>query len=95
MCLNSKSVTSASVSLFTTLTSAILQKYLDNFDLSIKIIYIVGTLGFSVGQLLRMSNHRPIVKLLLAVLMHVALCFFPPKGLLSWQSSPMFTLPWL
>ncbi|KAK5922369.1 hypothetical protein CgunFtcFv8_019639 [Champsocephalus gunnari] len=29
--------------------SAILQKYLDNFDLSIKIIYIVGTLGFSIG----------------------------------------------
>lgn len=29
--------------------SAILQKYLDNFDLSIKIIYIVGTLGFSLG----------------------------------------------
>ena len=30
---------------------AILQKSLDNFDLSIKAIYIVGTLGFSVGQL--------------------------------------------
>nr|XP_046255896.1 solute carrier family 45 member 4-like isoform X2 [Scatophagus argus] len=29
--------------------SAILQKYLDNFDLSIKVIYIVGTLGFSTG----------------------------------------------
>ncbi|KAM9782711.1 solute carrier family 45 member 4-like [Neosynchiropus ocellatus] len=29
--------------------SAILQKYLDNFDLSIKVIYIIGTLGFSVG----------------------------------------------
>ncbi|KAK2844523.1 hypothetical protein Q5P01_011182 [Channa striata] len=29
--------------------SAILQKYLDNFDLSIKVIYIVGTLGFSIG----------------------------------------------
>ncbi|TNN80824.1 Solute carrier family 45 member 4 [Liparis tanakae] len=29
--------------------SAILQKYLDNFDLSIKIVYIVGTLGFSIG----------------------------------------------
>uniref|UniRef100_H3DM08 Solute carrier family 45 member 4 n=1 Tax=Tetraodon nigroviridis TaxID=99883 RepID=H3DM08_TETNG len=29
--------------------SAILQKYLDNFDLSIKIVYIVGTLGFSAG----------------------------------------------
>ena len=26
-----------------------LQKYLDNFDLSIKIIYILGTLGFSIG----------------------------------------------
>ncbi|KAM6910029.1 solute carrier family 45 member 4-like [Xenentodon cancila] len=30
-------------------SSAILQKSLDNFDLSIKVIYIVGTLGFSVG----------------------------------------------
>lgn len=29
--------------------SALLQKYLDNYDLSIKIIYMVGTLGFSVG----------------------------------------------
>lgn len=29
--------------------SAILQKYLDNFDLSIKIIYIMGTLAFSIG----------------------------------------------
>uniref|UniRef100_H3C9N8 Solute carrier family 45 member 4 n=1 Tax=Tetraodon nigroviridis TaxID=99883 RepID=H3C9N8_TETNG len=29
--------------------SAILQKYLDNFDLSIKVIYIMGTLGFSIG----------------------------------------------
>lgn len=29
---------------------AILQKYLDNFDLSIKIIYILGTLGFSIGM---------------------------------------------
>uniref|UniRef100_A0A3P8WAJ2 Solute carrier family 45 member 4 n=1 Tax=Cynoglossus semilaevis TaxID=244447 RepID=A0A3P8WAJ2_CYNSE len=29
--------------------SAILQKYLDNFDLSIKVIYILGTLSFSIG----------------------------------------------
>ncbi|KAF7664106.1 hypothetical protein LDENG_00189130 [Lucifuga dentata] len=29
--------------------SALLQKYLDNFDLSIKIIYILGTLAFSIG----------------------------------------------
>ncbi|KAJ8004733.1 hypothetical protein DPEC_G00139360 [Dallia pectoralis] len=29
--------------------SAVLQKYLDNYDLSIKVIYILGTLGFSVG----------------------------------------------
>ncbi|XP_034561228.1 solute carrier family 45 member 4 [Notolabrus celidotus] len=29
--------------------SALLQKYLDNFELSIKIIYILGTLGFSIG----------------------------------------------
>lgn len=30
--------------------TAILQKYLDNFDLSIKVIYIVGTLAFTVGE---------------------------------------------
>ncbi|KAI4893279.1 hypothetical protein NFI96_019678 [Prochilodus magdalenae] len=29
--------------------SAVLQKYLDNYDLSIKIIYMLGTLGFAVG----------------------------------------------
>ncbi|KAL4629852.1 solute carrier family 45 member 4 [Arapaima gigas] len=29
--------------------SALLQKYLDNFDLSIRIIYILGTLGFAIG----------------------------------------------
>lgn len=29
--------------------SALLQKYLNNFDLSIKVIYILGTLGFTVG----------------------------------------------
>ncbi|XP_052016166.1 solute carrier family 45 member 4 [Apodemus sylvaticus] len=29
--------------------SALLQKYLDNYDLSIRIIYMLGTLGFSVG----------------------------------------------
>lgn len=34
----------------TTFSPAILQKSLDNFDLSIKVIYVVGTLGFSVGQ---------------------------------------------
>eukprot|EP00061_Rhincodon_typus_P010755 g35285.t1 len=27
----------------------ILQKYLDNYDLSIKVIYTLGTLGFSIG----------------------------------------------
>ena len=31
------------------LLTALLQKYLDNFDLSIKVIYILGTLGFSIG----------------------------------------------
>lgn len=31
--------------------TAILQKYLDNYDLSIKVIYIVGTLAFAVGAL--------------------------------------------
>lgn len=30
-------------------SSAVLQKYLDNFDLNIKVVYIVGTLAFSVG----------------------------------------------
>lgn len=83
------------VSLFTFLISAILQKYLDNFDLSIKVIYIVGTLGFSVGQLLWQNNYQPIVKLLPADLMPVALCIFLSKELLSWLSFPMFTLPWL
>ncbi|XP_067568882.1 solute carrier family 45 member 4 isoform X3 [Pseudorca crassidens] len=29
--------------------SALLQKYLDNYDLSIRIIYVLGTLGFSIG----------------------------------------------
>ncbi|XP_067414431.1 solute carrier family 45 member 4 [Emydura macquarii macquarii] len=29
--------------------SALLQKYLDNYDLSIRVIYILGTLGFAIG----------------------------------------------
>lgn len=29
--------------------SAVLQKYLDNYDLSIRIIYMLGTLGYAVG----------------------------------------------
>ncbi|XP_012503392.1 PREDICTED: solute carrier family 45 member 4 [Propithecus coquereli] len=29
--------------------SALLQKYLDNYDLSVRVIYVLGTLGFSVG----------------------------------------------
>ena len=29
--------------------TVVLQKYLDNFDLSIKIVYMLGTLGFAVG----------------------------------------------
>lgn len=28
---------------------AVLQKYLDNYDLSIRIIYMLGTLGYAVG----------------------------------------------
>ncbi|KPP80238.1 solute carrier family 45 member 4-like, partial [Scleropages formosus] len=32
-----------------TVNMSLLQKYLDNFDLSIRIIYILGTLGFAVG----------------------------------------------
>lgn len=31
------------------ISAALLQKYLDNYDLSIKVIYILGTLGFSLG----------------------------------------------
>lgn len=30
-------------------SAALLQKYLDNYDLSIRIIYVLGTLGFSIG----------------------------------------------
>lgn len=26
-----------------------MQKYLDNYDLSIRVIYVLGTLGFSIG----------------------------------------------
>uniref|UniRef100_A0A673G9V5 Solute carrier family 45 member 4 n=1 Tax=Sinocyclocheilus rhinocerous TaxID=307959 RepID=A0A673G9V5_9TELE len=33
----------------TTAAISVLQKYLDNFDLSIKVIYILGTLGFAIG----------------------------------------------
>ncbi|XP_054984114.1 solute carrier family 45 member 4 [Sorex araneus] len=29
--------------------SALLQKYLDNYELSIRVIYVLGTLGFSIG----------------------------------------------
>lgn len=29
--------------------AALLQKYLDNYDLSIRVIYILGTLGFAIG----------------------------------------------
>lgn len=29
--------------------AALLQKYLDNYDLSIRVIYVLGTLGFSLG----------------------------------------------
>lgn len=32
-----------------TLPAALLQKYLDNYDLSIRVIYVLGTLGFSIG----------------------------------------------
>lgn len=32
-----------------TLSAALLQKYLDNYDLSIRVIYVLGTLGFSIG----------------------------------------------
>ncbi|VTJ64000.1 Hypothetical predicted protein [Marmota monax] len=39
---------SSSLSLWS-LSAALLQKYLDNYDLSIKVIYVLGTLGFSAG----------------------------------------------
>lgn len=32
------------------LFKAVLQKYLDNYDLSIRIIYMLGTLGYTVGM---------------------------------------------
>lgn len=41
---------------------AILQKYLDNFDLSIKVIYIVGTLGFSIGLLIHENKRMPVIQ---------------------------------
>lgn len=37
------------LNLFVSSFKALLQKYLDNFDLSIRVIYILGTLAFSVG----------------------------------------------
>lgn len=39
---------------------AILQKSLDNFDLSIKVIYIVGTLSFSIGQFQQLNANSKI-----------------------------------
>lgn len=35
--------------LWRALSAALLQKYLDNYDLSIRVIYVLGTLGFSIG----------------------------------------------
>lgn len=74
---------------------AILQKYLDNFDLSIKIIYILGTLGFSIGTGHNTAGNycgsegqgvRRLQQLTL---------FFPPlQELLSWPSFPMCMSPW-
>ena len=31
------------------LSAALLQKYLDSYDLSIRVVYVLGTLGFSLG----------------------------------------------
>lgn len=84
-----------SPSSFTAPNAAILQKYLDNFDLSIKVVYIVGTLVFAVGQLLVISAHQPVVELTAADLMHLLFCLFPSKELQSWLSSLMFMLLWL
>lgn len=44
--------------------TAILQKYLDNFDLSIKIIYIVGTLAFTVGEFPKPEQLFAMIKLM-------------------------------
>lgn len=38
--------------------SALLQKYLDNYDLSIRVIYMLGTLGFSVGTAVMAMFHN-------------------------------------
>ncbi|XP_017658190.1 solute carrier family 45 member 4 isoform X2 [Nannospalax galili] len=38
--------------------SALLQKYLDNYDLSIRVIYVLGTLGFSVGTAVMAMFHN-------------------------------------
>ncbi|KAK2095096.1 hypothetical protein P7K49_026512 [Saguinus oedipus] len=37
------------LSLSLCLSAALLQKYLDNYDLSVRVVYVLGTLGFSVG----------------------------------------------
>lgn len=34
------------------LSAALLQKYLDNYELSIRVVYVLGTLGFSIGAAL-------------------------------------------
>ncbi|XP_029370019.1 solute carrier family 45 member 4 isoform X2 [Echeneis naucrates] len=45
--------------------SAVLQKYLDNFDLSIKVIYILGTLGFSIGTAVMAIFHNVYVSMVM------------------------------
>ncbi|XP_077022788.1 solute carrier family 45 member 4 [Tamandua tetradactyla] len=57
--------------------SALLQKYLDNYDLSIRVIYVLGTLGFSVGTaVMAMFAH-----------VYVAMAMISTMGLVSMSIS--------
>ncbi|XP_004453543.1 solute carrier family 45 member 4 [Dasypus novemcinctus] len=57
--------------------SALLQKYLDNYDLSIRVIYVLGTLGFSVGTaVMAMFTH-----------VYVAMAMLSTMGIVSMSIS--------
>ncbi|CAK6438976.1 unnamed protein product [Pipistrellus nathusii] len=51
--------------------SALLQKYLDNYDLSIRVIYMLGTLGFSVGTAVMAIFHNVYVAMVMISTMGV------------------------
>ncbi|XP_045437213.1 solute carrier family 45 member 4 isoform X2 [Pipistrellus kuhlii] len=51
--------------------SALLQKYLDNYDLSIRAIYMLGTLGFSVGTAVMAIFHNVYVAMVMVSTMGV------------------------